>query len=390
MAACPNCGKPYDDWARFCSICGTELATEPSPPRELRKTVTVVFSDVANSTRLGERLDPESHRRVMGGYFDAMRVVLERHGGTVEKFIGDAVMAVFGIPVLHEDDALRAVRAALEMQEAVVQLNRGLRRDWDLELSIRTGVNTGEVVAGEAETAQTLVTGDAVVVAKRLEESAAPDEIQLGESTYRLVREAVVAEALGAIEAKGKPRLPAWRLLGMHDWDATAVRLDSPLVGRTADLRALDRFFRARRRRNVPAVSSRFSGRPGSGSPGLCTSSSTGSATAQPCCGADACHTATGSRSGLSSRSSEQAAGLTDRDSADEARTKILALLQPGEDARGSASASRPRSAAARRRPRGRTRRSGLSAGCSSRSRVSGRSSSWWTTSSGRRARCST
>ena len=244
MAACPNCGKPYDDWARFCSICGTELATEPSPPRELRKTVTVVFSDVANSTRLGERLDPESHRRVMGGYFDAMRVVLERHGGTVEKFIGDAVMAVFGIPVLHEDDALRAVRAALEMQEAVAELNRDLGRDWDLELSIRTGVNTGEVVAGESETAQNLVTGDAVVVAKRLEETATAGEIRLGDGTYRLVREMVEAEPLGPVKGKGKPAIPAWSLVGLvHGDGAAPLRLDSPLVGREHDLAALEKTF---------------------------------------------------------------------------------------------------------------------------------------------------
>jgi class 3 adenylate cyclase/tetratricopeptide (TPR) repeat protein len=353
MPACSNCGKPYEAEALFCPACGTELSFEATRPRELRKTVTVVFSDVANSTRLGERLDPESHRRVMSDYFDAMRAVLERHGGTVEKFIGDAVMAVFGIPVLHEDDALRAVRAASDMREAVATLNRDLRRDWDLELSIRTGVNTGEVVAGESDAAQTLVTGDAVVVAKRLEESADPDEIQLGESTYRLVREAVLAEPLGAIEAKGKPRLPAWRMLEMHDWDGTAVRLDSPLVGRTADLKALiDSFELAEAEQSCrlftvvgPAgigksrLVHEFVGRLGDRATvlrGRCLPYGDG-ITFWPLV-----------------EVVRQAAELTDRDSADEARRKIVALLQPGDDSerigervatavgRGEAATARP------------------------------------------------
>jgi class 3 adenylate cyclase/tetratricopeptide (TPR) repeat protein len=224
------------------------LSQEGPASGELRKTVTIVFSDVANSTRLGESLDPESHRRVMSRYFEAMQTVLERHGGTVEKFIGDAVMAVFGIPVLHEDDALRAVRAASEMQIALAEVNRVLRRGWDVEISARTGVNTGEVVAGEPG-APTLVTGDAVVVAKRLEETATPNEIQLGESTYRLVREAVVAEPVEAVAAKGKGAIAAWRLMDVGDADATHVRLDSPLVGRSIDLAALQETFELVERR---------------------------------------------------------------------------------------------------------------------------------------------
>ena len=113
--------------------------------------MTVVFSDVTGSTALGEQLDPESLRRVMGRYFDEMQSVVERHEGTVEKFIGDAVMAVFGIPVLHEDDALRAVRAASEMRERLAALNEELERDWGVTIAVRTGVNTGEVVAGDAQ-----------------------------------------------------------------------------------------------------------------------------------------------------------------------------------------------------------------------------------------------
>jgi class 3 adenylate cyclase len=116
---------------------------------EVRKTVTVLFADVTGSTELGERLDPESLRGVMSRYFDEMRSAVERHGGTVEKFIGDAVMAVFGVPVVHEDEALRAVRAASEMGALLASLNEELGRDWDARLQIRTGVNTGEVMAGD-------------------------------------------------------------------------------------------------------------------------------------------------------------------------------------------------------------------------------------------------
>src|SRR2546430_8782111 len=125
MRTCSSCGTENPDAARFCMACAAPLS-EPAPAREARKTVTIVFSDVTGSTTLGERLDPESLRRVMTRYFEEMRSALERHGGTVGKFIGDAVMAVFGIPALHEDDALRAVRAASEMRGALVNLNAEL------------------------------------------------------------------------------------------------------------------------------------------------------------------------------------------------------------------------------------------------------------------------
>jgi predicted ATPase/class 3 adenylate cyclase len=243
VSICQRCGAENAEQARFCSDCGVPLEA-PGTGTDVRKTVTVVFCDVANSTRLGEGLDPEAHRRVMGRHFEAVRVVLERHGGTVEKFIGDAVMAIFGIPVLHEDDALRAVRAASEMREALAQVNIDLRREWNLEIAIRTGVNTGEVVAGEPGAAQTLVTGDAVVVAKRLEETAAAGEILLGESTYRLVQDAVLAEPCGPISAKGKPAIHASRLLAIvRGAEVTPLRLDSPLVGRDLDLAALEATF---------------------------------------------------------------------------------------------------------------------------------------------------
>src|SRR5689334_15564464 len=167
----------------------------------------------------------------MARWFEAMRGALERHGGTVEKFIGDAVMAVFGIPVLHEDDALRAVKAAVEMRESLHDLNAGLRRDWGLGVAIRIGVNTGEVVTDNVADGETLVTGSAVVIAKRLEETASTGEIRLGESTHRLVKDSVVSEPLGRVTAKGTPDLAAWRVLDvLRGAEATPLRLDSPLV----------------------------------------------------------------------------------------------------------------------------------------------------------------
>ena len=216
MVTCPSCGQESPEGFKFCGNCGAALATGPTP-RETRKTVTVVFSDVTGSTKLGEQLDPESLRRVMGRYFDEMQAVVERHEGTVEKFIGDAVMAVFGIPLLHEDDALRAVRAAAEMRERLHALNAELERDWGVRIEVRTGVNTGEVVAGDGSAGQRLATGDAVNVAKRFEEAAPPGEILLGETTWRLVRDAVDVESENELELKGKGSpVRAFRLLSIE------------------------------------------------------------------------------------------------------------------------------------------------------------------------------
>src|ERR687885_853206 len=195
MVACPNCGQENPDGARFCQACAAPLGDGAAAGHEVRKTVTVLFSDIVDSTPLGERLDPESLRRVMSRYFGEMRAALEAHGGTVEKFIGDAVMAVFGVPTLHEDDALRAVRAASEMRDRLGRLNEELRSAYGVELEMRIGINTGQVVAGRAG-APTLATGDAVNLAKRLEEAAGSGEILIGADTYRLVRDLVEAVPL--------------------------------------------------------------------------------------------------------------------------------------------------------------------------------------------------
>ena len=241
MTRCRSCGQENPDGFRFCGTCGAELERE-APARELRKTVTVLFCDVSGSTAMGERLDPESTRRVMTRYFEEMRAAIERHGGTVEKFIGDAVMAIFGIPVVHEDDALRAVRAAADMRRALAALNDELERDWGVTLESRIGVNTGEVVAGEGGS---LTTGDAVNVAARLEQLATPGATLLGESTYRLVRGAVDAEPVEALVAKGKSQpVAAFRLKGLLEGaEFIPRRLDSPLVGRENELAQLQRAF---------------------------------------------------------------------------------------------------------------------------------------------------
>jgi predicted ATPase/class 3 adenylate cyclase len=210
-----------------------------------RRTVTVVFADVADSTPLGERLDPESLRQVMSRYFEAMGAVLESHGGTLEKFIGDAVMAVFGIPELHEDDALRAVRAATELRVALAALNEELERELGVRIGIRVGINTGEVVAGDGTGGQMLVTGDAVNVAKRLEQAARTGEILLGETTRQLVENAAVLEPRDPLTVKGKSDpIIAWNALAIIEGaSAYARRLDAPLVGREPELRTLREAF---------------------------------------------------------------------------------------------------------------------------------------------------
>jgi class 3 adenylate cyclase len=239
MVLCTNCGEENPARFRLCGFCGTPLATS-LPVHEVRKTVTIVFSDLKGSTSLGEALDSESLREVLTRYFDEMRAVLEEHGGTVEKYIGDAVMAVFGLPTLHEDDALRAVRAAHGMQRALAKLNDELERVWGVRLTNRTGVNTGVVVAGDPVAGQRLVTGDAVNVAARLEQAAPALEILLGEPTFQLVRGQVEVEEVEPLELKGKSeRVPAYRLLSVNDSASELRAPAAPIVGRDTELERL-------------------------------------------------------------------------------------------------------------------------------------------------------
>jgi predicted ATPase/class 3 adenylate cyclase len=206
---------------------------------ETRKTVTIVFTDVVGSTSLGERLDPEAFRHVMSRLFAELRPVLERHGGSVAKFIGDAILAVFGVPAVHEDDPLRAVRASAEMRVALGRLNEELARERGITVAMRTGVNTGEVVVSEPSTDEGFAVGDAVNVAARLQQVADPGEILLGARTHRAVRDAVRAEPCEALSLKGKAEpVSAWRLLEVLPGPPAAAAAGR-FMGREADLATL-------------------------------------------------------------------------------------------------------------------------------------------------------
>jgi predicted ATPase/class 3 adenylate cyclase len=206
---------------------------------DTRKTVTVVFTDVVGSTSLGERLDPEALRHVMSRLFAELRPVLERHGGSVAKFIGDAILAVFGIPVVHEDDPLRAVRASAAMGEALGRLNDELARERGITVAMRTGVNTGEVVVSDPSADEGFVLGDAVNVAARLQQVADPGEILLGVRTHEAVRDAVRAEPCEPLSLKGKAKtVSAWRLLEILP-ATPVVAAAGRFVGRAAELATL-------------------------------------------------------------------------------------------------------------------------------------------------------
>jgi class 3 adenylate cyclase len=221
-------------------VCGTALADGPAP-QGLRKVVTIVFCDLVGSTNLAEQLDPEALRQVIARYFEAMSEALMRHEGVIEKFIGDAVMAVFGIPTVREDDALRAVRAADGMRQALGEVNEQLELRWGVRLQARTGVNTGEVIAGDPTRGDGFVSGDAVNVAARLEQAAPPGEILIGAQTRELVRGAVLVQAVEPLELKGKSEpVPAFRLLDVAAADAGVDwGISSPLVGRERELGVL-------------------------------------------------------------------------------------------------------------------------------------------------------
>ena len=223
MATCAVCEYEATGAFRFCPECG---ARADGRGREQRKVVTVLFCDVAGSTALGESLDAEALRGLLARYFERMKSIVERHGGIVEKFIGDAVMAVFGVPAVHEDDAVRALQAAAEMQLALPELG----------IEGRIGVCSGEVVTG---TEERLATGDVVNIAARLQQAAQPGETLLGEATLLLARDAVDVDAVAPLPLKGKREpVPAWRLVAVSTV-AAERRFDSPLIGRERELGAL-------------------------------------------------------------------------------------------------------------------------------------------------------
>ena len=248
---CHSCGQENPDGFSFCGTCGAPLA--PDTQADVRKTVTIVFCDLVGSTALGERTDPEVLRDVMARYHAELRAILERHEGTVEKFVGDAAMAVFGLPQVHEDDALRAIRAAIEMRESVATLG----------LEVHIGINTGEVVAGAGET---LATGDAVNVAARLEQAAGSGEILIGAATERLVRDAVRTESIEPLVLKGKTEpVPAFRVLELLEGvPAFMRRIDAAFVGRDDELEQLESALATATRARTPQLAT-IVGAPGIG-----------------------------------------------------------------------------------------------------------------------------
>jgi class 3 adenylate cyclase len=241
VAVCSNCGTENPLDFRRCGTCGAMLLAKRV--HDTRKTVSIVFSDLKATGADGERLPPATLREVMASAFEESRQPLARHGGTIEKFIGDAVMAVFGLPVRHEDDALRAVRSAFEMRRGLTALAESLARDRDVNLEFNIGVNTGEVVAGEASLGQRLVTGDAVNVAARLEQAAASQEVLIGHPTYLLVRDYVEIEECEALPLKGKAMpVRAYRLVGVKS-ARTSQRPGAAMVGREEEMATLANVF---------------------------------------------------------------------------------------------------------------------------------------------------
>jgi class 3 adenylate cyclase/tetratricopeptide (TPR) repeat protein len=245
-AACPRCGEALPDDARFCPACGEAIEPAVAPGTE-RKLVTVLFADVSGSTSLGEQLDPERLREVLDAYFSAMRQEIEAEGGTVEKFIGDAVMAAFGVPVAHEDDPARALRASLRMLHRLEAVNDELGPAHAVALAIRIGVNTGEVIATvDPRPGEPMVTGDVVNTAARLQAEARPGTIVAGERTVRAAR-GFRYEDLGRLDLKGKTvPVAAYRVveetgLGV---ERGVPGLSAPMVGRDAELEVLRSVFR--------------------------------------------------------------------------------------------------------------------------------------------------
>jgi class 3 adenylate cyclase len=267
VPACPVCGAAVPAGARFCPACGSELEPEAVPAGQERRLVTILFTDVTGSTALGERLDPERLQEVMATYFGAMREEIEAEGGTVEKFIGDAVMAAFGVPTAHEDDPARALRAALRMRARLERVNHELRKHFGVELRIRTGVNTGEVLAAtNPQPGEAMATGDAVNVAARLEQAAEPGQIVVAQRTARAARGFRFRE-LQTAELRGKAE-PVSIVLLLGEAPGAAERgvpgLQAPMVGREQELELLRTVYRVVSEERRPNLVTIF-GEPGVG-----------------------------------------------------------------------------------------------------------------------------
>ncbi len=252
MAVCPHCGQENPEGFRFCGSCGSAMAA--APRTEERKVVTVLFADLVGFTGRSERMDVEDVRGTLAPYHALLREQLEHYGGTVEKFIGDAVMALFGAPVSHEDDPERAVRAALSIRAAIDRLNE---QEPDLDLHVRVGVNTGEaliVLGADAARGEGMASGDVVNTAARLQAAAPVDGILVGETTYRATDRAIAYREADAVLAKGKARpVPAWVAVEARARLGVDViqRPTTPLVGRRAEIDLLLDALRRSRTENA-------------------------------------------------------------------------------------------------------------------------------------------
>ena len=386
MVTCPACGQENPESSRFCGMCGAALVPAAAPPREERKVVTILFTDLVGSTARAEGLDPEDVSATLSAYYAQLRAELERHGGTVEKFIGDAVMAVFGAPVAHEDDAERAVRAALAIRDSIGE-----------ELQIRTAVNTGEALValgakpGEGDA---MVAGDVVNTAARLQGAAPVNGILVGEGTYRATRQTIEYREAPPVEAKGKAEpVKVWeavsapgrasaatssRSCGHRSSAGSASAACSPTLSRT----------RAR--------SSRLSSSRSSASPGSARAASSRSCIQIVEADPDLISWRQGRSLPYGERVSFWAlgeivkahAGILESDDAAAAEGKLDAMVEALSGGRARAGMARPatraRSSASRARsaPSAR-RRSRRGAGCSRRRPSSGRSCSCSRTSTG-------
>jgi class 3 adenylate cyclase/tetratricopeptide (TPR) repeat protein len=246
VPTCERCGRENPDEARFCNGCGLELARVPAAALEERKVVTVLFADITGSTALGERLDAERLKEVMGAFFAAMRAEIEAEGGTVEKFIGDAVMAAFGVPQVHEDDPARALRAALRMRRRLGELNDEIGERYGVALELRIGINTGSVMAVTApRPGEALATGDAVNAAARIEQAAEPGQVLVSERTAQAARHFRFGEPhLLEVRGRTEPLRAVELLTDQPITEGTLSGTRAPLVGRRRELELLETTYR--------------------------------------------------------------------------------------------------------------------------------------------------